>query len=523
MKVGSYVHARYGNYLKSGISVYGDNSPDFLSVFNQQKKDLLSIAASNRNKAAVTSYLENQLNFFYGTGELTLGYSESDIQKIQAKIIEIAQNAINLATVNIDWGDLSGQSMKIRDSSGIKNIKRNKIGGINKKGEQKGYTTYQAIANRIQKINNYMEDLQAGNSTQLSHFETRIKQLQNEYEEIVKEINKEIKGAEWTSVSKKHFKFDTASKLNYAQELQKLVDDMKTAVTDTHIQGQLGEYIPVITQAVLDTVAADSVQDISTALDGINMNLMIDIIKGKVVGGERSKKTVLTNKVISKKSELGGGVQQATIGDLGCRINYTQDKVDIILDIPEQEKIKASVKNLNSFANKVHILKGKSSLIFLQDYPVFANHYLNVMAEHNNPGETAQPSASDIQKAHDTMKMTIALHALTGGVWGSNKDGSASKSDSAEILIMNTNYGGTGQKGNFKVYFMDDILSTVFNNLSLLEIKDFTSESYKNDWVGQTSPTLEHDMKKAFSRSAGILAALHQQNLEVSISKSIFI
>ena len=236
----------------------------------------------------------------------------------------------------------------------------------------------------------------------------------------------------------------------------------------------------------------------------------MDIIKGRVIGDKRSYKTISRDKVIHK-AENPTGTLESIIGPLSARTSYTQDKVDIVLTLPEGGVINASAKNINRYANSIHILRGSSSLNFLQDYPVFANHYLNIVSTHE---DGLSPSGYALDAAHDIMKLTIALHALTGGVWGMDKDKTKfSKSDSAEIFVINRS--GGGQKGNFKIYFMSDILNKVANNLDLIEIKGYKTGSYNNS---RMPPEDAPNIKSAYARIAALLAELHKQQLEITIS-----
>ena len=124
------------------------------------------------------------------------------------------------------------------------------------------------------------------------------------------------------------------------------------------------------------------------------------------------------------------------------------------------------MKNINfaaaqSMGRGINIFSGTSSLNFLQDYPIFANHYLNITA---NLGRLAfdQAPSGLIKQAHEEMKMTIALHALTGNVWGQSAGGAIGKTAQAEILVVNDT---SNKYGQFKVYFMSDILNTISKNL----------------------------------------------------------
>ena len=106
------------------------------------------------------------------------------------------------------------------------------------------------------------------------------------------------------------------------------------------------------------------------------------------------------------------------------------------------------------------------------------------------------------------MKLTILLKALQGGL-SSNK-GLTSKAD---VFIINDS-----SKGGFSVYFIDEILDRVAQNLNLLETGDYDSlNRLDNGYIG-TKP----EDASARMRISKLLAQLHAMKLDVSIDKSVF-
>ena len=172
------------------------------------------------------------------------------------------------------------------------------------------------------------------------------------------------------------------------------------------------------------------------------------------------------------------------------------------------------MKNVNFYSGKIHILSGSSTANFIQDYPEFANHYLNITA---NIGRPDRPNSNILMLAHNTFKLTLALHALMGGVIVQQKGASGlSRSEKADVFIVNDN----SQKGYFKVYFISDIIKAIAEDLSLLSIENFKDPTqYSNNWLGDKKP----DIDTAFARVGKILSQLQVQKLQMSISTSALI
>ena len=81
------------------------------------------------------------------------------------------------------------------------------------------------------------------------------------------------------------------------------------------------------------------------------------------------------------------------------------------------------------------------------------------------------------------------------------------------IFIINDN-----SKGGFKIYTISDILERVNQNLDLLQVGDIdTLSELDNNYIGN-----ENNSNDALVRISGILAQLHQMQLNVSISKAVF-
>ena len=533
MQIGDYIHYRYSNYRNAGLQFKSDNvknttSPNVTTkIFNNQRSQILNSLPKKdvASKNMIKTTLEAQLNFFFNSKNssmINFGFSIEEQKQLEQAIIKIFEQAmasldIDLSGVKINYGTLSAkgiQNVEISDKGQkveLGKVRKSPLGG--KKGK---VTKESAVYRRVLALVALRDSLSASNIS--SNFVDRVNALQKNYTGLIEELKQNIdaaggvikgvdaKGA--AILQSKDFVITDANRdfINEINELIKLTKE----ITNIQITGLLGEYIPAISQYVANEVALKGVQECLNELNSLDFN--IDIIKGKVTGQKRTRKVLRKEKFIQKTGNSSATDSQ--IGDVGIRTNYTQDKVDVILDLPDNKTINASMKNVNFAAARkmgrgINIFNGVSVLNFLQDYDIFTNHYLNIVA--NEMRDDPAPE-SLVQQAHEAAKLTIALHALTGGVWGQSAGGAIGKTAQAEILVINDN---SSKYSQFKVYFMSDLIDKVEKNLDLIKVEGL-QKTYVNKWVEVENSRF--DNKAAFKRVSNILAQLHQEKLKVSIS-----
>lgn len=524
MKVGDYIHYKFSNYRANGVSVYDGKAANPTQVFKNQKNAILQSLPkrSSANKSTIKATLEQQLNFFFdptAKGTINTGYTAQEITDIQKMIISMCQSAISgLSSASVNYDSLS-----VIGGAGTLSAEIADLDKLTRRFASEGKNTNRgAIYRKLQALINHRDTLLSSSNANDKAFINAVNQLQTEYNSLIADIESRLSrdasgnimvatgyGSHKGIKTGGTFKFDGntngISHQNFIQRIQALLE-MSKKTTNGNLQGALGEFVPAASQYIYKMTLQKGVQDCLADL-GSNMSYHIDVIKGSITGDVRSRKAIDSSKVLSKR---GSGIE-TTIGDIKVSTGATQDKVDIVVDIPDNQTINASVKNYNLGKHgSIGILKGTSSLKYLQQYPYFTNHYLNITA---NIGRDDPAPSSLIQQAHDMAKMTLVLHALTGSVWGQQSDGSFGKSAQAEILIVNDTSG----KQHFKVYFMSDILDRIVKNIDLATIKGFTS-NYANYWVSDYNKGKEHlNRQCAYRRAANVLAQLHSQKLEVSI------
>ena len=149
--------------------------------------------------------------------------------------------------------------------------------------------------------------------------------------------------------------------------------------------------------------------------------------------------------------------------------------------------------------------------MLLQDDSRFANHYMNIMASHNNPGEqeTTVPTKQR-EYAQKMMKLTILSYAMRGGVTVYDRPGY--HEDSAGLFLVNDN----SQRAGIKIYTVDEIIRKAANDMSLVKWEGDPLKELSNDWVGDPN---EMSYNLGWTRIAKMLSELHQMKIKMSISK----
>lgn len=520
-KIGHYIHLDYGNYLKYSLKTREEANgeiipPNTEEVFNEQISNMRKRIKARKNRLNVNKQeIEDQLNYYYdatkmGKDEkLNNGITKEDLNKMRKSIEGFLGEKLN--NVIIDENTLSSQAVKGNFKASILQAKEgyrkdllkelsrinvNEESGINRTTVQNRINTLIEIRKRL-----------------IRHDSINSESLINTISSLVKEWGKLER--ELTRANTRRLQINQNDKQKkFIEDLNDLISEFLTGSSTVH-----GEYAEAVVVGINYLANARAQGETHNLIKGLS-----DVLQTNVKGQERSRKGLQALRFDSDFVDLDQ-VIDGTIYDskysatdaIGNKFssNITQDKVDVEIDIGDL-KIPASVKNIN-LKNKIsdiHLLEGRSVLALVQDYSTFVNHYLNVMAKHSN----GEPSGHGdlIDKATETMKLTILLKALEGGVFSQSTDGQIGRSQKADLFIINDN-----SIGRFKVYYIDDILDRIENRLNLIKTGDLDKvKRLDNDYVG--SKLDGPDMGNARIRISNLLAQLHRMELNVSIDKQVF-
>ncbi len=495
-KIGDYVHYRYEHYKEFGISVKGQKSHGANHVFQQHQNMLKRIANQRRgNKEQIKKDLEMQLNFFFNpkaySKSINANFTDKEIKDMQDAIKQIFAETVAHLNPNIDLNEYhlnyKTLSAYVKDTSSMK-VQASGARGV---GQGKtGNTWNVTILDRIKKLLAHRELIAEDMDKDAVKFKKELEKFEKEYEGLLAKFSEQGE--------KKQIKY--GSNQNFIDDLNELIE-MTKIQTASQIQGLMGEYIPAITQYVLENKIQVTTEDLLKSF----------LVADKLIGSNGSIQRLDTTAFIGGlKAQRNNEVFSfGNDGEVKARTHATQDKVDVILDVPGNpgEKISASIKNYNlNKTNSITLQKGSRPLTyFIQDYPLFANHYLNITAAHE---EGEQPAGNEVTRAHNLMKLTIATHALAGAMRTTT-----GRQATAELLIINDN-----SKGRYKVYYIDDLVRKLSNYISHIDIEGYDNPVWNNDFIKDSS----NNMKSAYARVSKMLAELHRTNItKVSMSTNI--
>lgn len=515
MLIGEYIHFNYKNYELYSISHKSPVRANPTRVFKGQRQKIKTLYPKKIADGKIKD-LENTLNLFFGNSAKINGksWTSEDMKIIQDAVIAIFTQSMSQAEIDrLDFNDLnafSAQTMptiiemvknrqtpgqykayeevkRARQKLGIKDVKTN---------ETKSFTSWKAIDFRIDQIQELRKKIEqkAKKGFKEDDFIKTVDKLKTAYEELKKE--------------QKTDRFDLSDEKNksFIDLLNKTTEYLKNH-TSSNMIGKMGEEIPKLTYALVNYAMINGINSITENLE--KAAEYCNASMGKV---QRSYKQ------LDKKRVIGGTKEEyltKSFNNADMKLSYTENKIDAEFVLKDNSIIPASIKNYDIESNEFTVLKGVSILKYIQDYPDFANHYFNITAHHDDK----RVDGSLLNDAHEALKMTVGLHALAGGTWGSQtKGGELSKEKMAEVFIVN--YHGGGKRGNFKIHLMADLLDKIENNLSLLDIKidgisDLKSPEWKNEFHGENK-----SFRDAYYRIANMLGSIHQKGFSVQINKN---
>lgn len=515
-EIGDYIHYQFENYEKYGLnqSIKGlEQNPNLYAVLNEQKKNIKTQIEKRKQKYGNKlnkKDIETQLNFYFDarkgntSQELKNSLTQEELNIIEQAIVEYFGKKMD--KINIDKDTLSSSIISKDFNVGVLKAKEKNEGdliqvikNLNRKGLGNNPSVkLSTIENRINSLIEIRERLVKYDKDNSKKLIDNINNLSNAWKNLQEQLKEENYNKKTIEVEKHR---------DFIDEINNLISSFLSGSSTLH--GEYAEAVIVATNYMINAKANEVTGDL---LDGV-----LEALKKNVKGQEKSAKGLLAANFSSDFVDMEQVVAGTTYASTKTRTEQgffstkmTQDKVDVEIQI-DGLNIPASVKNYNLsnvYYKDVHLLSGRSLIALVQEYGEFVNHYLNIVAEH---GGNRDSSATQIRTAVHVMKLTILLKAIAGGV-ETNKG----RSGEADLFIINDS-----SEGQFKVYYISDILDIVEKSIDLLKIEGYDEDSARlsNDFVGKSG---DYDRNNARQRISNLLARLHSMALEVSIDKSIF-
>lgn len=576
-KIGDYIHWKYDNYLQYSIQ-YPDesrkaHSPNLTQVFQDQRNTILSEIASNRNnknKKDIQNSLENKLNYFFNAKTLGTenvvneqGLSPALVQQmfIEAFNKKYHKKAIKLddnlsANIGEGIGEVSSYFKPLVEGERNQELA---IGNRLKQIES-AYTrmslrgdSSDGIDDILSQIDNFTSDFSDIIQEVLQFMENlkedlEAAQAENVYIKVVndklisiKKINKQVKDNVLKINGAGKMMIGRARQDKFIKALNQIYESLKKA-SAAYYTGIAGEVYAIYMATIVPKVASGITKRELSELLNILFNgtkeqkafygligtqkspgiLKMDLFADTHDIGKNSKLTRTDEKIPDYVYHLSNQKME---------LHSTQDKVDAIFTLENDEKINASIKNYDlSLQPKFGLLSGTSILKYVQQYTIFLNHYLNITASHSDKGK--QPPNETIKFFNQLMYLTITLKALAGGVY-KLQNNQVVQSQQAELFVVNDN-----SIGRYRVYFIDDIINFLEKNFRLIDkwitIQGFPINNvWHQEFEGVFAKTITYKgyggkaKKKGINRGLAhlrilkLLNVLDQFKLEVSMSSNI--
>lgn len=512
-QLGNYIHWRYENYLRYGLSMnnngggYTEKAISGAVLLQRMKK------ATYRNvpgiSAAEVASLEQQLSYFYGTPHNNRTITAQERNNIVAALTQyIRQQVGGLANFTIDPNTLQVSFPRVQGQRNYAPLSRS-------------FTSIDGILNRIQELIARYNILRQSSDRNHRNMATQIRDFLDNYrnsnfEQQLQDLSQnptQLAFGQMPMVS-----LNDAPGQNYWNGIisSNFIDDLNDLIEHSYIvdaryvTGLVAEYMSVIMPNLCG-------QQISTNTRNLIRQFSTSISQGHV-GEQRSVKVILPERVFgAREVEMGSYTQsfgRNAQHRTTARVSNTQDKVDVVLTLG-QNRYRASVKNYPVTSRHIRILTGSSLLKYLQMYPALGTHYLNITA---NGADRPEPRAPlvDVQAAHQAMLVALGTHALAGGIYGGRRNESGEldiqRIGTAEVLIMHWR-DVANQRASFRVYPIQQILHNIENYIDVEEFRH-GPQIWNNRYIQSANS------KDAYARCIQILSDLHRQHLTVSLNTS---
>lgn len=504
--IGDYIHYTKKGYEQHGISKNGNSE---ISYNYAIVKNIIRSRMNSTLKKYNIEGLEEGLNYLLGSVDNSENYTSRN--EIRNKIEEILYNRFGetLGTINFDTGDISASQL-VATAKSKGEASKNKIqADANQQG-----VYLSTIMSRVRALEQ-IRDSFVGDKT------FKAKELTTKLNNVYKMIKEAYKAVSAIKVSVGDFRNDDKLKdlenktigigegtigRNLITDINALLKDYISLPAINLQKGDLFEYLIALVPAISKGLAEEE------------LDQELKRLSKSVVGGDRTKVKIdfqnFTDKIDYEKLSLSHYIVS---GDKKFAISYgtSQGKIDINLEW-EGQTIPISAKNVNlKGPNEVHILSGASFLTLIQDAdPVFANHYLNVIAQHHvsrghdeNDTDTALDNTpvQGAAQAHEAMKWLVLYKALSGDVYDR---------EAASVFIINDN---SKQGGGVKVYYIEDLVekamkavdtyTTITANGSDLSTMRIENHWHRGSYTG---------------RITDFISRLHQQKISASLKNNIF-
>lgn len=485
--IGNYVHLKYQNYKKYGISQNKEQNftpSEVMYAYQKQyvkdninSRSLLTIEEKDKIKKAI------QLIMRPSSGDRE---AKVAADKVWKETVEYWNDEFDNVT-----GDVVREFANVKDPGEIP-VKMSKIqtkytGADKRKVRNINLGTITTRANKIVNAINSMPDTFKDKKELVE----KLDMIFNELADLSNLTNEELKaeGFEHTEQAKQGYKYFANSKIkSVVDELNKIIG--RSAGTSSLQKGTLFEDIIAAAFGMIGGKAESETKKIikETVKGGTDFATAVEI------------DTNLFDSNIDWDSFLDKSSGFKKIGDnIYASTIKTQNKIDVEVTFNDNI-LGVSAKNVNLASGfDVHLVTGASLLAMLSTLDSkYVNHYFNIMAEHSDI--TSDYSA--IKAASDSMKTILFILGLKGY---------KAKAQQANIFIVNDN-----STGEVYIIDMNELIQSYWHAIDLIGSvtangQDIKNLIFRNEFNNSGYP----------GRITKLIADAHTKKISVALKPSI--
>ena len=367
--IGDYIHYYGINYFKYGVKPTTGEQPSrdisTTRIINKKRKSLRNQLQIEEKDMFKEEY-QKQLDYLFGHEGVVTNNQKNEYNSNFKKIVSevLPDTIINYSTLGV--------------SGNTENIKIKKI---SLKEERLSFGTIERKIDQLKELFNTA-------SLTSYHSEKEIRKNLQLFKKVVKQEKELLKSIQDSTKNKKGFveMQKESQSLGYGLDLTKATNAQKSFIAD------LNKLITFF-NGVKKTQAIGVLGEVSAAyagqvLLGVSAKKTKEAIQKAIVGQNTGAPVYLqanfSNKFVNleKLGETKGWEYHADKGGYVRAKLETQNKVDVIINLPEDEKT-LSVKNYNLSGNSsISIVSGTSFLSLTQNEndDDFMNHYFTVLS-----------------------------------------------------------------------------------------------------------------------------------------------
>ena len=465
-----YLHSIAQNYKKYGILPPGDQgkSPTVQQIYSQQKENLKSqiskLRGSEQEATELTEFFNAAKKGGTVKGGLTAEQKRMILDAIQEKVgVEVTE------TLNVSDKDRNANArLKQNFDRHIKKF-------ITPSSKEKSVS--------VKEVDRMMETLRQALSNSKDH--SRYKKFSQALKRL-EQMQKQLQTKKYGSGQG----YIIANKED--KDFIKLLNSLYTNITLGAISNKIGDIGELYGAAAAYVFYHQKAKNTNEILEQFLKGFQSG--QSKIVGADKSAA------YYEDEDAFGpGGVQvkDADGNNIGYRLNYTQDKVDFQIDVPDQGLITFSAKNYAD-TSILTILSGNLYPILEENKPMLY-HLMNLLTVYNDGYSNI--GSQDYKDMYEVAKLTVGIKALIGGVRALSQDNQLIHTATADYFLINNN-----KTGHTKVYQMKQICEKIEDQLNLIIMEP--------DSLAQQRPIQETNFKARFSNAH---VSLHLGELKKTI------